>query len=58
MTGLYEGVGELFEEDSSDFGMKDRIDVRLAQRRDWSGYSDELGKQIALPFPEVEAAAF
>jgi glyoxylase-like metal-dependent hydrolase (beta-lactamase superfamily II) len=55
---LYSKVGELYEQGLSDFEMKDTVVASLPEYRDWSGFTDEVGKHISLAVLEVERAAF
>jgi len=58
LSGVYEGVAQLYEEGVSDFDMKPRIAERVARFKDWPGFEEELGKHISLAYLEVEAGAF
>ena len=58
LSGVYDGVAQLYEEGLSDFDMKPRIAERLVRFKDWPGFEEELGKHISLAYLEVEASAF
>jgi glyoxylase-like metal-dependent hydrolase (beta-lactamase superfamily II) len=58
LSGVYDGVAQLYEDGVSDFDMKPRIAERLARFKDWPGFEEELGKHISLAYLEVEARAF
>lgn len=55
---LYAKVGELYKEGLSDFEMKDTVVESLSAYRDWSGFSDQVGKHISLAVLEIEQAEF
>ena len=55
---LYTTVAEQYAEGLSDFEMKDAVVEKLAAYRDWSGFSDEVGKHISLALLEIERAEF
>ena len=58
LSGVYDGVAELYEQGVSDFDMKPQIAERLARFKDWPGFDEELGKHISLAYLEVEGEAF
>ncbi len=58
LTTIYHNVSKYFEEDMNDFEMKPIIHNELSDYHDWSGYEDELGKNISVAYLEIEAAAF
>lgn len=58
LSGLYEGVTELYDEGLSDFEMKPALAERLAEFSSWAGFDSELGRHISLAYLEAEAAAF
>ena len=55
---IYEKVAELYDEGLSDFEMKDDIVESLSEYKDWSGFTDEVGKHISLALLEIEQAEF
>jgi glyoxylase-like metal-dependent hydrolase (beta-lactamase superfamily II) len=58
LSGVYQGVLQLYDEGVSDFEMKPVIAEHLARFKDWPGFEDELGKHISLAYLEVEANVF
>ncbi|MGB5439421.1 MAG: MBL fold metallo-hydrolase [Gammaproteobacteria bacterium] len=55
---LYEKVAELYDEGLSDFEMKDTVVESLSAYKEWSGFSDQVGKHISLALIEIEQAEF
>ena len=55
---LYAKVAELYEEGLSDFEMKDTVVESLSAYKEWSGFSDEVGRHISLAVLEIEQAEF
>jgi len=55
---LYKAVETLYEEDVSDFEMKDKIRPLLKEWHDWAGFDVQFGKQVSLLYLEIEAASF
>lgn len=58
LATLYQRVVVLYEEGLADFEMKKDIVARLAAYHDWSGFKEEVGRQISLAVLEVEKAEF
>ena len=55
---VYSSVGKLFENDLSDFEMKDEISAKLQAFADWEDFDNQLGKHISFSYLKVEAEAF
>ena len=55
---LYGKVAELYDEGLSDFEMKDTVVESLTAYKEWSGFSDQVGKHISLALIEIEQAEF
>ncbi len=55
---LYKEVSKYYEEGLEDFEMKPKVEAALAEFKDWSNFSAELGKHISLAKLEAEKAEF
>jgi hypothetical protein len=58
LTTLNETVEFLYEEDLSDFEMKDHVIAKMEKFSDWYGFESELGKNISLIYLQIENADF
>jgi len=55
---LYKQVAIHYEEGMEDFEMKPKVEAALYKFKDWSGFEEEIGKQISIAKLEVEKAEF
>ena len=55
---VYSSVKTLFEDDLSDFEMKEPISAKLQAYADWEDYDVQLGKHISFSYLKVEGEAF
>lgn len=51
-------IGELYENNLSDFEMKPKLSADFSAWHDWFGFSEEFGKHISLCYLEVEKEMF
>ncbi len=58
LNTLYESVKYYYEEDLSDFEMKDQVATKMNKFSEWYGFETELGKNISLIFLQIESADF
>ncbi len=55
---LYKTVGQLYQEDMSDYEMKPKVIKALAKYRNWEDFDLLLGKTISQAYLEIEAVSF
>ena len=55
---VYTNVKRLYEEDLSDFEMKDEISAKLKDYADWIDFDTQLGKHISFAYLKIEADDF
>lgn len=55
---LYQSVQTLYEEDLSDFEMKDQVQAALNKFSDWYGFESALGRNISLVYLQIENEDF
>ncbi|NQZ54450.1 MAG: MBL fold metallo-hydrolase [Piscirickettsiaceae bacterium] len=55
---LYDTVKTLYEDDLSDFEMKDLVIEKMDKFVDWYGFDLEIGRSISLVYLQIESADF
>lgn len=55
---VYNEAGKYYEEGMADFEMKPKILLKLKEYKDWSGFTEEMGKHVSLAILEYEKDAF
>ncbi|MFK8068967.1 MAG: MBL fold metallo-hydrolase [Gammaproteobacteria bacterium] len=58
LNTLYDSVKYYYEEDLSDFEMKNQVATKMKKFSEWYGFETELGKNISLVFLQIESADF